>query len=536
MSSDVITHSGPTDPPSSSSNPIIALEICGHKATSLPGGRNPQAENDGENCTRAEMPRISASALILSLSLTTAIPSFLNGAIVVCLPKIASDIHLSRSLLLWPASMFSLASGCTLLLCGALVDVFGAPPLFHLGCLLQLLANIVCGFSQTSHLFLAFRAIAGLANSFCLPSAVSITTKLFSPGKRRNIAFASMGGGQPVGFSIGLCLGGVIADTIGWQWNFYSGAILNSLNVVVAIAMLPSLKSPRRVTIPYLLHDIDWTGALLASAFLAILSYVLTAVASTGQNVAQPSVIALIIFSCVLAVAFCLWIKFQERAGRAVLFPTSIWKNRVFTSVCVNVFLVWGAFNATETLASLFFQNVQGLSALQTSVRLLPAPIGGVFASILVGLFIQLLRANVFSTLAVITASLAPLLMAIVEPNWPYWACIFPAMATNAIGADTLYTISNLVMTTTLPQDRHGIAGGVYNTIAQVGRSFGLTFSTIIANLVTDRYPPFEHDSPLALLDGYRAAFWYCFAANLVTLGVIIWGLRRIGRVGVKDD
>lgn len=73
------------------------------------------------------------------------------------------------------------------------------------------------------------------------------------------------------------------------------------------------------------------------------------------------------IVSCIVAGAFCLWIKFQEEAGRAALIPTAMLKSRIFVSVCVNVFLVWGAFNATETLASLFFQYVQGLSALQTS-------------------------------------------------------------------------------------------------------------------------------------------------------------------------
>lgn len=127
---------------------------------------------------------------------------------------------------------FSLISGCTLLLSGALVDVFGPAIMFHLGCLLQLVANIVCGFSQTGPQLIAFRVLAGLANSLCLPSAVSITTKLFSNGKRRNIAFASMGGGQPVGFSIGLCMGGVLADTVGWQWSVYQpcALLINDVN------------------------------------------------------------------------------------------------------------------------------------------------------------------------------------------------------------------------------------------------------------------------------------------------------------------
>lgn len=58
-----------------------------------------QVQND--ETTPRKMPKISATALIFSLSFTTAIPSFLNGAIVICLPNIAAEIHLARSLLLW---------------------------------------------------------------------------------------------------------------------------------------------------------------------------------------------------------------------------------------------------------------------------------------------------------------------------------------------------------------------------------------------------------------------------------------------------
>jgi predicted MFS family arabinose efflux permease len=107
----------------------------------------------------------------------------------------------------------------------------------------------------------------------CLPSAVAIITSTFVPGKRRNLAFAAMGGGQPLGFAIGLTLGGVLSSTIGWRWGFHFATIINTGILVLAVWGLP--KSNSAVTWSRLREDIDWVGAFIVSSSLAMLCYVL---------------------------------------------------------------------------------------------------------------------------------------------------------------------------------------------------------------------------------------------------------------------
>lgn len=84
--------------------------------------------------------------------------------------------------------------------------------MFLLSCLLQGLSGLGCCLSWK---IIVLRAFLGIAASFCLPSAVSIINKVFSPGKPRNVAFASMGSAQPVPFNVSLVLGSVITSTIG---------------------------------------------------------------------------------------------------------------------------------------------------------------------------------------------------------------------------------------------------------------------------------------------------------------------------------
>jgi hypothetical protein len=57
------------------------------------------------------------------------------------------------------------------------------------------------------------------AISMCLPTAVSLITNAFPRGKWRNTAFAMNGMGQPLGYALGLVLGGIFADMVGWIWQ-----------------------------------------------------------------------------------------------------------------------------------------------------------------------------------------------------------------------------------------------------------------------------------------------------------------------------
>jgi MFS family permease len=147
--------------------------------------------------------------------------------------------------------------------------------MYLIGCALQSVFTLACGLAKTGTQLIIFRALAGIAISFCLPSATSIITNSFEPGKRRNVAFASMGGGQPIGFSIGLTVGGVCADGIGWRWSFFIAAIFNTVILIMAIWSLPKTAAESEpITWDRLISEIDWVGAVIASSSLAMISYV----------------------------------------------------------------------------------------------------------------------------------------------------------------------------------------------------------------------------------------------------------------------
>ncbi|KAL1310951.1 hypothetical protein AAFC00_001174 [Neodothiora populina] len=480
--------------------------------------------------------------IILSTTLVTGIGSMLNGMVTVSLPQLTIDLEIPGALQLWPSSIQALTCGCTLLLSGSLADTLGSRLMYLTGCVLQAGFVLGCGLSKTATDLILFRALSGVSLSFCLPSAVSIITGSFS-GSRRNVAFATMGGGQPVGFAIGLTLGGVLTETIGWRVGFYIAAAINAVIFAIGFFGLPkNTTRPDGLALTWhqkwerVAHEIDWVGAIIASTSLAMLSYVFASITGSTSNIREPSSIALLSTAFALIPCFIVWVGRQERLGRPAIIPNSLWRTRTFTTICLAVFMTWGAFNAQETITTFFFQHAQHLTPIQASIRFLPAPVTGVAANVLIGLLVSRVRADVLVAGACFIACFSAVPLITASPGSSYWSSAFIANILLPIAPDSLFTISNLVITSSFPPKTQGLAGGVFNTISQIGKSVGLALVAVIASSVTRKSDYADKKDAEALMVGYRAAYWYCFASSVVTLLLVSWGLRRIGKVGHKRD
>jgi hypothetical protein len=165
----------------------------------------------------------------------------------------------------------------------------------------------------------------------------------------------------------------------------------------------------------------------------------------------------------------------------------------------------------------------------------------GVAAS-LIGLLLTLrtvihkLRANWAIVFSVLISCTSPILTAVMKPSDSYWEYAFPAITLSAIGCDVLFTASNLVVTNAFPDKTQALAGGVFNTVAQVGKSVGLAISAVIAQSISTSLENSGKPHTLVLLEGYRGAWWFCLASTVTVLLVSLAGLRNIGKLGVKRD
>src|SRR5689334_596648 len=143
----------------------------------------------------------------------------LDASIVnVALPSIGDALDFSQENLSWVVNAYVLTFGGFLLLGGRLADLLGRRRVFMFGLVLFALASLVGGFSNSVGMLIAARAVQGLGAAILSPSALSIVTTTFRDGSERNKALGVWGAVAGSGGAAGVLLGGVLTDTLGWEW------------------------------------------------------------------------------------------------------------------------------------------------------------------------------------------------------------------------------------------------------------------------------------------------------------------------------
>ena len=312
------------------------------------------ADTEAAVGTRLPISKLRAVTVITNLAGINFLSSMGSGILIAALPRIADDVGLSRSLILWPAAVYALAAGCLLLIFGAVADVVGPKPMWVTGSFLFVVFTVALGLSRTALQVILSRTLLGASISMCLPTAVSVITNTFPRGTWRNLAFAVNGAGHPLGYALGLVLGGIFTDTIGWRWSYYMMAMINVCISTASIWSLPPvLVASGRPWKTRLARDVDWIGAIIISAALGMLLYVLAMVSSSYKRLDNPENIVMLVTSLALLSAFPFWMNHQVKRDRPALIPNRVWRNWSFTSVCVAVFFSWASFNGIEYFTTL---------------------------------------------------------------------------------------------------------------------------------------------------------------------------------------
>lgn len=166
------------------------------------------------------------------------------------------------------------------------------------------------------------------------------------------------------------------------------------------------------------------------------------------SNIKLPANIALLALSIALIPAFAYWMHRREKKNKPALIPNSLWKTRTFTSICLMVLLSIALISGFELFSSLLyvvlsnassclqlisasFQEIQDLSALETGIRFFPGVVVGILTRFTIGLFINKLPAVYIVLGSCVLCAAAPLLMALINPSWPYWQDAFIAQVSS---------------------------------------------------------------------------------------------------------
>src|SRR5215218_9515664 len=146
----------------------------------------------------------------------------LDASIVnVALPSIGRDLDFAQNNLSWVVNAYTLFFGGFLLLGGRLADLLGRRRMFIWGMWLFALASLAGGLAQSDIWLVIARAVQGLGAALISPAALSIVTTTFAEGSERNKALGVWGAVAGSGGAAGVLLGGILTDSLGWEWVLF---------------------------------------------------------------------------------------------------------------------------------------------------------------------------------------------------------------------------------------------------------------------------------------------------------------------------
>ncbi|SCZ94420.1 BZ3500_MvSof-1268-A1-R1_Chr12-2g03887 [Microbotryum saponariae] len=461
-------------------------------------------------------------------------------AVVLSLEAIGRDLTIEVVNYQWLTSAYSLAFGAVLLLFGRLADIHGPKLIFQFGMAFFAAFSIGVALAPSQVAMGIFRAMQGVGMGAAIPSALGILGASFAPGQAKSTAFATFSAGAPLGGSLGCVLGGFMTQYASWRTTFYVSAGLGVIVIAGAQYFVPR-DPPRNMEL-----TVDWIGAALITIGLTLFTFALADGSGVGWN--TPYIPIMFVVGLLTLVAFWFWERHLEfRTEKQPLMLTALWFQGRFACVQLIGALGWCAFSSFMFFATEWFQNLQGLTPLQATVRFLPSPVTGLILNcpgvrshMIVAVLASRIGAQWLIGIGTLGTGIAPLLYAVQKLHATYWAFQFPAMILCVLGADFIFACSILYVSKVAGPGQQSLAAGLFNLSTQLGTAIGLAIATIVQSKVVDKkvanvivstnstVPPFAVEA------GLRAAFWTCAAFSFAGSVVVALCLRGIGKVGTR--
>ncbi|KAK1836377.1 major facilitator superfamily domain-containing protein [Podospora conica] len=378
--------------------------------------------------------------------------------------------------------------------------------------------------------------VVGVAAAAVVAAAVGIMGAAYEvPGRRKNLVFGAFGAGNPLGFVFGSILSGVVTRVFGgWRAAFVMIGVVWAVFAVAGWWTVPKVEAyaeGERLGVRWgvFVKRFDVVGTVLTVFGAGLVTAGVTLGPTDGWKSAH--VIAMLVLGVVLLVVFVFW----ERVYEYPLMPPRIWRDRNFTLIILSCVPGYMGFLSSNFWLAFFMQELQGLPPLTVAVRLVPQAVAGLVYNVIAGSVLH--RVN--NTLLLVIGSLSyigsSVLLAIMKPDSPYWAFVFPSLILSVVGADFQFNVANMYVMQSLPSHQQALAGGIFNTIFRLAAAISLGISTAVYTSFAGKTEVLE-DPMLP----YAKAFQVCIglgAASFLFLPFVRLGTQGHSKlVDVKDD
>lgn len=387
--------------------------------------------------------------------------SMLDNTIVgTSMPTIVNDLG-GLSLIAWVVSAYTLATAISTPIWGKFGDLFGRKRMYLLSIVVFLVGSALSGASQSMTELIVFRVLQGVGAGGLGAGAFALIASLVAPRERGRYQ-GMTGAVMAIGTIAGPLVGGFLVDTVGWRSAFYINLPLGIVALVWCWLLLQVPQKPMKARI-------DWAG--IAVLALGISALVLAGNwAGTTFAWASWQIIGLFALAACAVAGFIL----IERRVPEPLLPLRVFEHRNFRLASVMILGAGAALFGVTLYVPLFQQTVQGASAANSGLLLLPLMLPVAFVSQVTGRVMSKTgRYKIFPILGGIFLTAGMLLLGTMTTATP-------ALVTSAytvlvgLGIGCMFQMTTTIAQNSVALKDLGVASSTVTLFRTLGGSIGV--------------------------------------------------------------
>ncbi|NIH87029.1 DHA2 family efflux MFS transporter permease subunit [Amycolatopsis granulosa] len=286
-----------------------------------------------------------------------------SSLVNVGLDRIGTDLGATLDEVQWISTAYLIALAVSLPLCGWLSRKIGVGRLWLGAFAAFTVASGLCALAGNVEWLIVLRVVQGLAAGLLTPAGQTVLGQAVGP-QRLGRVMSILGIAVSSAPAIGPTVGGVLLDSLSWQWLFLINLPIGAVGVALGLKYVPRGE-------PGTTGRLDWTGFALIGLGLPLFVYALSAVGE-GSGGISPAVLASLVLGAAGLVIFALRSWRRERP----LLDLTLFRNRVFTAGTVSSLFIGAAMFGAMLLFPLYFQILRGADVVTTGLSLLSLGLG----------------------------------------------------------------------------------------------------------------------------------------------------------------
>ncbi|MER5556602.1 MDR family MFS transporter [Streptomyces sp. NPDC002793] len=462
----------------------------------------------------AEPKARSVRVVVLALMITMLLAMLDNLIVGTAMPTIVGDLggmeHLS-----WVVTSYTLATAASTPIWGKLGDLYGRKGIFLTSIVIFLIGSVLSGMAQDMGQLIGFRAVQGLGAGGLMVGVMAILGDLVPPRERGKYQ-GMMAGVMAVAMIGGPLVGGTITDHLGWRWSFYINLPLGAVALAMVTAVLHLPRKERSEA------RVDYLGAALLTVGITAIVLVTT---WGGTEYAWSS--AVIMELIALGVASLAGFLFVETRAAEPIMPLHIFRYRNFSLMSVVGFMTGFVMFGAVLFLPLYQQSVQGASATNSGLLLLPMLLSMMIVSLVAGrITTSTGRYKIFPILGSVLMVAGLFLLATMDTGTTrFTSGVY--MAVLGAGMGFLMQITMLVAQNSVELKDMGVASSATTLFRTLGSSFGVAIMGALftgrvqdemaergGGTVTESSAQLDATSLAKLPDAAREAYEYAVASG----------------------